>query len=281
MLFSWHDIPFTPDAWKRLLWLCETPYCDAEQLYKYHLPRYAKSLNSELKVILLGQGSDEFNGGYSAPTAAHPDLEPSEIGWSAFMAMLVDQQKETFLSRTHGHLDQYARTIKKEFLAAQAGHNPYRHPWFFYADRSRRSLQMYNLWHEDRTAAGNRVPFLDHRLVEYSVHIPPQKYSSLFWDKRILRQAMKDILPAELAQRPKCPFFYGEDARYTQRMMYNLLMAEDRALIREAFGDADGSHPVFERETIESLITQIPNDPEYEGHPLKAGQLGNSLFLSF
>ena len=63
---------------------------------------------------------------------------------------------------------------------------------------------------------------------------------------------MKDILPAELAQRPKCPFFYGEDARYTQRMMYNLLMAEDRALIREAFGDADGSHPVFERETIES-----------------------------
>ena len=142
VLFSWHDIPFTPDAWKRLLWLCETPYCDAEQLYKYHLPRYAKSLNSELKVILLGQGSDEFNGGYSAPTAAHPDLEPSEIGWSAFMAMLVDQQKETFLSRTHGHLDQYARTIKKEFLAAQAGHNPYRHPWFFYADRSRRSFQM-------------------------------------------------------------------------------------------------------------------------------------------
>ena len=78
---------------------------------------------------------------------------------------------------------------------------------------------------------------------------------------------MKDILPAELAQRPKCPFFYGEDARYTQRMMYNLLMAEDRALIREAFGDADGSHPVFERETIESLITQIPNDPEYEYVP--------------
>ena len=56
------------------------------------------------------------------------------------MAMLVDQQKETFLSRTHGHLDQYAPTIKKELLAAQAGHNPY--PWFFYADRSRRSFQM-------------------------------------------------------------------------------------------------------------------------------------------
>jgi asparagine synthase (glutamine-hydrolysing) len=270
VLFSWHDIPFTPEAWKQLLWLCETPYCDAEQLYKYHLHRYAKSINNDLKVILLGQGSDEFNGGYSVglTKAAHPDLDDSEIGWAAFMATLDNQQKELFISQGNGNLSQYARTLKKEFLASQMGQKSYRHPWFFHADRYLRSLQMYNLWHEDRTAAGNhienRVPFLDHRLVEYTMRIPPQKYESLFWDKRILRQAMKNILPLEFAQRPKCPFFYGQDARYTHRMMYNLLMAEERALIREAFGDADGSHPVFDRKTIESFITEIPNDPEYQ-----------------
>lgn len=47
-------------------------------------------------------------------------------------------------------------------------------------------------------------------------------------------------------------------------MMYELLLADDRALLREAFGDADGSHPVFEREAIEQLITYTPDDPEYE-----------------
>ncbi len=84
-------------------------------------------------------------------------------------------------------------------------------------------MQLYNLWHEDRTAAGNsienRVPFLDHRLVEYIMKIPPQKYESLFWNKTILRQAMKHHLPSELSERPKGPFFYGEDVRYTQRMI--------------------------------------------------------------
>ncbi len=33
--FEWHDLPFAPDDWKRLLWLLETPLCQAEQLYKY------------------------------------------------------------------------------------------------------------------------------------------------------------------------------------------------------------------------------------------------------
>ena len=80
LLYSWHDNPFTPEHWKALLWLCETPLCNAEHLYKYHLHRYAKNLRPALKVILLGQGSDEFNGGYSVDYVKEyrPDL--NEIG---------------------------------------------------------------------------------------------------------------------------------------------------------------------------------------------------------
>ena len=107
--------------------------------------------------------------------SAHPDLHDSEIGWGTFMAMLDNKQKQTFLSQSNGQLDQYARTLKKEFLAAQTGHKSYRHPWLFYPDRSRRSLQMYNLWHEDRTAAGNhienRVPFMG----LFATHPPIEK----------------------------------------------------------------------------------------------------------
>ena len=267
VLYSWHDNPFTPEHWKKLLWLCETPLCNAEHLYKYHLHRYAKNLRPALKVILLGQGSDEFNGGYSVDYVKRyrSDLIKKERHWLDFINILESLEKDALISKVHPNLAQYGGVLSKDFLALCNRQTPYRHPWFYYLNMHLQSLQLYNLWHEDRTAAGNsienRVPFLDHRLVEYIMKIPPQKYEALFWDKRILRQAMKHHLPSELSERPKGPFFYGEDVRYTQRMIFNLLMAEDRALIREAFFEAD-SFPL-DKKAIEGLITNIPQEPEY------------------
>jgi asparagine synthase (glutamine-hydrolysing) len=161
---------------------------------------------------------------------------------------------------------QYGGVLTKDFLASCSRQTHYRHPWLYYVNVYSQGLQMYNLWHEDRTAAGNsienRVPFLDHRLVEYTIKIPPQKYAALFWDKAILRQAMQKQLPPELSQRPKCPFFYGEDIRYTRRMMYNLLIADDNALIKEAFFETDDLP--FDRKAIEELLNNIAEEPEYE-----------------
>ncbi|KHD09723.1 hypothetical protein PN36_13250 [Candidatus Thiomargarita nelsonii] len=267
ILYSWHDNPFTPEHWKSLLWLCETPLCNAEHLYKYHLHRYAKHLRPALKVILLGQGSDEFNGGYSVNYVKdyRPDLNEEERNWSTFINIFGDFEKDALISGANTNLAQYGGVLTKGFLASGSRQTHYRHPWLYYVNMHLQSLQMYNLWHEDRTAAGNsienRVPFLDHRLVEYTMKIPPQKYEALFWDKAILRRAMQDRLPLELSQRPKCPFFYGEDVRYTRRMLYNLLRADDSALIREAFFEADGLP--FDRQAIEGLITDIPEEPEY------------------
>lgn len=129
------------------------------------------------------------------------------------------------------------------------------------------NLQMYNLWHEDRTAAGNgiesRVPFLDHELVEFCAKIPTKHYQNLFWDKRILREAMKPWLPDKFCQRRKVPFFEGQDQRYTHRMMYNLLVDDDYALLNEAFGDS--RHSVISTKELNRLIDSIPDDPEYQG----------------
>jgi asparagine synthase (glutamine-hydrolysing) len=270
ILYSWHDNPFTQAHWKALLWLCETPLCNAEHLYKYHLHRYAKHLRPALKVILLGQGSDEFNGGYSVNYVKtyRSDLTEEERNWSAFIEIFSDFEKDALIAKANADLAQYGGVLTKDFLASCSGQTYYRHPWFYHVNKHLQSLQIYNLWHEDRTAAGNsienRVPFLDHRLVEYLMKIPPQKYEALFWDKAILRQAMKHQMPPELNQRPKCPFFYGEDIRYTRRMMFNLLTADDNALIREAFGEEKGAtHPVFDRLAIERLINNIPEEPDY------------------
>lgn len=48
-----------------------------------------------------------------------------------------------------------------------------------------------------------RVPFLDHNLVEFSMSIPVSMKRNLFQNKIILRNAAKNLLPKEILQRPK------------------------------------------------------------------------------
>ncbi len=274
--FEWHDLPFTPADWKRLVWLLETPLCQAEQLYKYQLHRFVRRCRPDLKVILLGQGSDEFNGGYSTFWIEHMP-EPAR-SWSTFLEhWALKSERRALRARGGGERlaewDLWRRDgrpalpmVRREYLASLAGHEPWRHPWHYMADSHRFTLQMYNNWHEDRTAAGNsienRVPFLDHRLVEYLNAVPPRFHEELFWEKRILRRAMAGSVSEGLVERPKVGFFHGVDTRYTYRMMYDLLVADDRRLLREAFPD---EHPVVDRTALHRAFDELPEDPEY-GH---------------
>jgi asparagine synthase (glutamine-hydrolysing) len=52
----------------------------------------------------------------------------------------------------------------------------------------------------------SRVPFLDHKLVEFTAHMPRKMKLRGGTTKWILREAMKGILPAEILDRPKMGF---------------------------------------------------------------------------
>jgi asparagine synthase (glutamine-hydrolysing) len=51
-----------------------------------------------------------------------------------------------------------------------------------------------------------RQPFLDHRLVEWAAALPVRYKQRLGRGKRILREAFRDLLPAEIQRRPKMGF---------------------------------------------------------------------------
>ena len=51
-----------------------------------------------------------------------------------------------------------------------------------------------------------RVPFLDHKLVEYAFQLPQQYKIDSHMRKRIVQDAFRDILPAQLYRRPKHGF---------------------------------------------------------------------------
>src|SRR5207245_10956926 len=52
----------------------------------------------------------------------------------------------------------------------------------------------------------SRVPFLDHVLVEFAARLPDDWKLSGWTTKRILRDAMRGILPASILNRPKMGF---------------------------------------------------------------------------
>jgi asparagine synthase (glutamine-hydrolysing) len=271
VLFPSESSRASPEQWKHLLWACETPLCGAEQFYKYHLHRYAKATRPALKVMLSGQGSDEFNGGYSRQrNAGHDNEHPT---WLDFSRKLVDWRRQSWLDhlpRTLQFLDEAlgVRIFNASFLSAASGFADNMPIWQQYSLYMRYELQMYNLWHEDRTAAANgienRVPFLDHRLVEFTLRIPPRLHSDLFWEKRILREAMRDIVPPALLQRPKVAFYQGPGVRFTNRLMLEILLAEDAALIKEAFE----SSAVFDLWSMLKVAEHARADPEARLVPL-------------
>ena len=108
--------------------------------------------------------------------------------------------------------------LSADFFAGQHGLKQYTSAWDIYTDGHRRNMQMYQLWHEDRTSSANsiesRVPFLDHRIVEHVMSIPRVHEKRLFWRKQILRDAMAKYLPVQLRERRKVGFFHGEDERF-------------------------------------------------------------------
>jgi asparagine synthase (glutamine-hydrolysing) len=174
--------------WRKLLEVYETPFFGPEQIFKFYLIMEAKSHYPLTKVWLTGQGSDEFNGGYSPLYVG--ETENFEEGWDFFLFGL-----ERFALKGEDRGDAFLN----------------------YRLSKMRDLQMYNLWHEDRTTSWfgleTRVPFLDHRLVEWTFKIPKSLHAPLFWNKRILRngvEALDGLGRFSMSSKPKRPFFYGD-----------------------------------------------------------------------
>ncbi|MFG1838771.1 asparagine synthase (glutamine-hydrolyzing) [Micromonospora sp. NPDC049175] len=227
----------TVDEWRRHLWLLEHPMAGPESYLKQELHRYARATRPGLKGMLLGAASDEFNGGYSADYAGGGD-------WNTFLANLA-----TMARRGAAHGNEMSAAWNEAMGASvvrSAADDDAADPYPAYLRREYRKIYQYNVWHEDRSAAGSgieaRVPFLDHRLVEFVAAVPPHRRSRLLWDKRILRDAVRKYLPAEVSEREKVPFVYGEGVEHTYRSIVGLLTQSGRALVEQALSSSGARH---------------------------------------
>ncbi len=195
------------------VWLMDLPTFTLEFLFKHELHRFAKTAIPELKVILLGQGADEFAGGYSN------SVYTPHAGWQDYLSrsVLPLWKAQRFLEL--GIPEQLQATIAPETYGPVPD-APFRAEMRY----RMRTLQTYNLWHEDRTSCGQgveaRVPFLDHRVVELLASVPGRLHGELFWDKEIIRRAARRWLPEPFVRRRKVPFVYGPERASTVDFMH-------------------------------------------------------------
>src|SRR5262245_29656548 len=93
-----------------------------------------------------------------------------------------------------------------------------------------------------------RVPFCDHRLVEYVFNIPWHLKTFDGREKSILRAAARDLLPKSILERRKSPYPATQDPAYETAV---------RAEVAEILEDR--SHPaayLLNREVVENMLRE-------------------------
>jgi asparagine synthase (glutamine-hydrolysing) len=110
-----------------------------------------------------------------------------------------------------------------------------------------------------------RVPFCDHRLVEYVFNVPWSMQTFDGREKSLLRAATADVLPRSVVERKKSPYPSTQDPRYGQFLRRQLgeLLADSHAPIRplldparaRALVEQGDDRSMFGRMSVEQALT--------------------------
>ena len=178
--------------------------CDSSLLY------FCREVKKRHTVTLSGECSDEIFGGYPwfrDQKAFNDHAFPWCYDLSMRKDVLLDSVKHTL------DLDGYARLRYEESVKQT--------PEYFgdnAEEKRRREISWLNIcWfmtnlldRKDRMSMASglevRVPFCDHRLVEYVWNIPWEMKNKDNVSKNILREAAKGILPEDVRLRKKSPY---------------------------------------------------------------------------
>ncbi|OIU72657.1 asparagine synthase (glutamine-hydrolyzing) [Rossellomorea aquimaris] len=218
------DLPGMADVDSSLLWFC-------------------KEIKNEFTVGLSGECADEIFGGYPW-FHREDDFNRRGFPWMRSVAerqgLLKDDWKKK-LNLQEYVLAQYDNTVAETPLLD--GENE--------IETKRRQLFYLNLiWfmttlldRKDRMSMGAslevRVPFADHRLVEYVWNIPWEMKMHENREKGILRKALEGILPDEVLYRKKSPYPKTHHPVYTNLVSGWLeeILADRSSILYELFNE--------------------------------------------
>lgn len=221
------DSPGMADVDSSLLWFC-------------------REIKKDFTVALSGECADEIFGGY-------PWFTETTTGFPWIRSL---SERSTMLQ------ERWRKKLKVESYAQQAysqtiAEVPYLDGESIEEVRQREMYYLNMVWfmqtlleRKDRMSMGAslevRVPFADHRLVEYTWNIPWEMKNLDGMEKGLLRKAMQHLLPEEVLYRKKNPYPKTYHPVYT---------ASVQKWLKEIMGDKNSIlHELFERQKLIALI---------------------------
>lgn len=213
---------------------------------------FCREIKRELTVVLSGECADEVFGGY--PWFHNQELLGSgSFPWIRMLshrAALLNPALQSRLRPEEYVTERYRQTVAE--VPMLDGEDP--------LEAQRRVMFYLNLnWfmatlldRKDRMsmAAGleARVPFCDHRIVEYVWNIPWAMKTVDGREKGILRRAMQGVLPDDVLYRKKSPYPKTHNPAY---------LAAVRAWVEEILADpVSPLHQIVDARAVRALAAQ-------------------------
>jgi asparagine synthase (glutamine-hydrolysing) len=204
---------------------------------------FCKEIKKEHTVAVSGEAADEIFGGY--PWFYREDaLQANTFPWSLSLQNRVDLLSPELIDWIKP--EQYVSSRYQQALAEvprMAGENEKQNRMreMSYLNITRFMPTLLDRKDRMSMAVGLevRVPFCDHRLVEYVWNIPWDIKSAGGREKGILRQAMTGLLPEDVLNRKKSPYPKTHNPNYLEAVRkWVLEILDDRSSPLLSFIDA-------------------------------------------
>ncbi|MFC3883682.1 asparagine synthase (glutamine-hydrolyzing) [Bacillus songklensis] len=249
------DLPGMADIDSSLLWFCE-------------------EIKKEFVVSLSGECADEIFGGYPWFHRQH-DLASDAFPWMRSVGARVDLLTDSWKNKLK--LNEYVRnryeeTVKETPLLDGESTEEAQRRKLFYLNMIWFMTTLLD--RKDRMSMGAslevRVPFADHRLVEYVWNIPWEMKTAGNREKGILRRALEGVLPHDVLYRKKSPYPKTHNPAYTKAVKTWLeeLLADKSSVLHEFF-DARKLTDIIQSEGREFKVPwfgQLMTGPQLLAH---------------
>ena len=192
---------------------------------------FCGAVKQEATVALSGECADEVFGGYPwfhRPELLHADTFPWSRATAERVALLAPELRaglraaEYLRERYRDALVEVPRLPGESTAAA-------RRREMFYLNLTRFMPTLLDRKDRMSMAVGLevRVPFCDHRLVEYLWNVPWEMKTAGGQEKGILRQALAGLLPDDVLHRRKSPYPKTHNPAYARAVRHRLLAVLD------------------------------------------------------